>query len=592
MIRKRLRKYKQWCLKRKAWLVPGLIIALGLPLAFLLSFLLAFQSRVYPRVSICGFSLAGKNYSQAKDSLSSLLEAHQPSTITLKSVEQAFSLNLEPLEYQLPETTEKVLKAGRGQLPLEGAKNLLALLHQGKNLSFDFRVKGIELDSQLASVAASLYQPAVEPEIKVIKNAKQKTIQVETGSDGQEVNLRVLNQKINQALACPQKEISLEIPLIVLTPKISSKTAQQAQARAEALLEKEVILKLDKETWTVTDEEIISFMDFMGGFDKEKITEFAESLAKTINSEPENAAFKFENNRVTVFRPSKEGLELENEGFVDRFEKTLLALENSQESQEMSIPVTKKKADISTADVNSLGIQELLGQGSSLFYGSIPSRIHNLKLASLRLSGILVAPGEEFSFNRSLGDVSTDTGYQQAYIIKEGRTVLGDGGGVCQVSTTLFRAILNAGLPIVERHAHAYRVHYYEDDLGPGFDATVFDPTADLRFQNNTPAYILIQSQINLSKKKLIFEIYGTSDGRKVSLSKARVWDKRPPPPDLYQDDPTLPVGTIKQIDWKSWGAKAAFDYKVTRNDEVLFEKTFYSNYRPWQAVYLRGTGQ
>ncbi len=252
--------------------------------------------------------------------------------------------------------------------------------------------------------------------------------------------------------------------------------------------------------------------------------------------------------------------------------------------------MVKSQAEISTGDANSLGIKEIVGQGTSLFYGSINERIHNLQLASLKLNGILIAPGEVFSFNKALGDVSSATGFKQAYIIKDGRTVLGDGGGVCQVSTTLFRAALNAGLPITERHAHAYRVHYYEDDLGPGFDATVFDPSADLKIENNTSAHLLIQTNTDLKKKQLTFNLYGTKDNRKVELSKARVWDKQPPPPDLYQDDPTLPIGVIKQIDWKAWGAKAAFDYKVTRDGETLFEKTFSSNYKPWQSIYLRGT--
>jgi vancomycin resistance protein YoaR len=189
-----------------------------------------------------------------------------------------------------------------------------------------------------------------------------------------------------------------------------------------------------------------------------------------------------------------------------------------------------------------------------------------------------------------VGDISLATGYQQAYVIRDGRTVLGDGGGVCQVSTTLFRAILAAGLPIVERHAHSYRVGYYEQDSKPGLDATVFAPSADLKFTNDTSAYILIQSQVDKSKMTLEFDLYGTSDERKAELGKVRVWDVSDPPPDLYEDDPTLPAGTVKQVDYKAWGAKAAFDWKVTRGEEVLQERTFYSNYQPWQAVFLRGT--
>jgi vancomycin resistance protein YoaR len=98
--------------------------------------------------------------------------------------------------------------------------------------------------------------------------------------------------------------------------------------------------------------------------------------------------------------------------------------------------------------------------------------------------------------------------------------------------------------------------------------------------------------KIDIPKRKLAFELYGTKDNRVIEISKARVWDKTPPPPDLYQDDPTLSLGTVKQIDWKAWGAKSSFDYKVTLDGQVLQEKTFYSNYRPWQSVFLRGTKQ
>jgi vancomycin resistance protein YoaR len=257
----------------------------------------------------------------------------------------------------------------------------------------------------------------------------------------------------------------------------------------------------------------------------------------------------------------------------------------------IKLPIITTSPAIRTADVNTLGIKEIIGKGISYFRGSIPSRIHNIQLASSKLNGILIPPGETFSFNQALGEVSQSTGYKEAYIIKEGRTVLGDGGGVCQVSTTLFRAALNAGLPIVERHAHAYRVSYYEQSSDVGLDATVFDPTADLKIKNDTPTHILIQAQVDTKKNTLIFELYGASDGRKATISKSRAWDQIPPPPDLYQDDPTLPPGKVKQIDWKAWGAKVAFDYRVERNGEILQNRTFYSNYRPWQAIYLRGPG-
>jgi len=166
---------------------------------------------------------------------------------------------------------------------------------------------------------------------------------------------------------------------------------------------------------------------------------------------------------------------------------------------------------------------------------------------------------------------------------------LGDGGGVCQVSTTLFRALLDAGLPITERQAHAYRVGYYEQDSPPGIDATVYSPSPDLKFRNDTGNSILIVARANPKNYSLVFELYGTSDGRVATISKPVVTNVVPAPEDLYQDDPTLPTGTVKQIDFKAAGAKVTFKYKVTRNGETLSDRTFTSNYRPWQAIYLRG---
>jgi vancomycin resistance protein YoaR len=250
------------------------------------------------------------------------------------------------------------------------------------------------------------------------------------------------------------------------------------------------------------------------------------------------------------------------------------------------------KPKISTDKVNNLGIRELIGTGTSLFQHSIPGRIYNVTLASSRLNGILVAPGEVFSFNNALGDVSAFTGYKQAYVIQNGRTVLGDGGGVCQVSTTLFRSVLNAGLPVIERTAHAYRVGYYEEDSSPGLDATVFSPSPDLKFKNDTKNYILIQTVVDPDTLRLTFYLYGTKDGRQVTISTPAVSNQTPPPPDLYQDDPTLPVGEIKQVDFSAWGANVYFTRQVVKNGKTIISETFNSNYRPWQAIYLRGTKQ
>ncbi len=317
-----------------------------------------------------------------------------------------------------------------------------------------------------------------------------------------------------------------------------------------------------------------------------------ESLAKYIDIPVQDALFQFNAGRVTAFRPSREGKKVNREETKRRFEQSLATIPTAQEpTVVISLPVDVIHPGLTTDRVNAFGIKELIGRGYSEFSGSIAGRIHNIALAASRINGILIKPGTTFSFNDAVGDISAATGYQSAYIIKEGRTVLGDGGGVCQVSTTLFRAALNAGLPISERRAHAYRVHYYEDGgFKAGLDATVFSPSVDLKIKNDTPGYILIQAKTDTKNATLTFELYGTSDGRRSEILNHQVWGLTPPPPPLYQDDPTLPKGITKQVDWAAWGANASFRYKVTKNGEVLQDQVFSSRFQPWQAVYLRGT--
>ncbi|MCL4418812.1 VanW family protein [Patescibacteria group bacterium] len=327
-------------------------------------------------------------------------------------------------------------------------------------------------------------------------------------------------------------------------------------------------------------------------YSESKFSKILSPIVSKLQVEPVDALFTFQNGRVTAFKPSNDGQTVDMEELKSRISSKFLTVVSSSRPQTLAIeiPVGILKPKITTDKANNLGIKELLASGTSLFQHSIPSRIYNVSLASTRLNGILIAPGEVFSFGKALGDVSAFTGYQQAYVIQNGKTVLGDGGGVCQVSTTFFRALLNAGLPIIERHAHAYRVGYYEQDSPPGLDATVFVPSVDLKFKNDTGNYILVQTSIDPNILKLTFELYGTKDGREVVMSKPVVTNETPAPPDAYQDDPTLPKGQVKQVDFAAAGANVYFTRQVTKNGKVIISDKFVSDFQPWQAVYLRGT--
>jgi len=200
-----------------------------------------------------------------------------------------------------------------------------------------------------------------------------------------------------------------------------------------------------------------------------------------------------------------------------------------------------------------LGITALIGSGETNFAGSPASRIHNIRVGSNKFQGTLIAPGEEFSFNTLLGEVTAKEGYLPELVIKKGETVPEYGGGLCQVSTTFFRAAVRSGLEITQRYNHSYPVVYYGI---PGFDATIYPPSPDLRFLNNTENHILIQYRIEGTK--LAWDIYGTDDGRTVELDGPHVYDKKPD-------------GSMK-----AWLTQKLFD----EGGELAYEKTFYSNYK------------
>lgn len=326
---------------------------------------------------------------------------------------------------------------------------------------------------------------------------------------------------------------------------------------------------------------------------KEPVVDYLNYLREKHDKPAENALFQLEDGRVSAFRTHQYGLRIKKEKALEDVDNVIRSLKNEgQEIVSVLVDDQLITPQVTLSSINNFGIVEKIGEGKSDFTGSASERVHNIILSSSKFHGVLIEKGAVFSFNQTVGDISSNTGYKPAYIIKGGKTVLGDGGGVCQVSTTLFRAALDAGLPIVERVSHAYRVYYYEHDRKPGFDATVFAPSVDLKFKNNTPAHILIQTEVDQANKILKFSLYGKKDGRIVQISDARVWDVLPPPEPLHQEDPTLKKGVVKQIDWAAWGAKSVFHYKVEKEGKIIQERDFYSSYRPWQAVYLVGTAE
>ena len=567
--------------KKPNWLQIGGFFLMGLILGIVLLIALArisWHNKYYPGVEIAGVVVAGLTQDEARVKLQESINTYQ---VALAYNEAIWETPIGAINYEIEASLNEAYRYGRR---LEISDYLLLLVN--KKTQFPLVVlegKTDKLELLISQISSSVEIPPIEPKIEIVN----KQIKIANGEDGVVIDGERLNKKLNKQVKMLDKS-TIEIPTKVVNKQIGDDKLNELQNRAEKLLGKELTLVLDDERIRLQANELVTFLVASDA----TISEYVMGLAESLNKPPQNAKFEFDNGKVSEFAPGLDGVEVQ---ISDTRDQILVGinklLESDNKHETVEIAVARTTPSVTTNKVNELGINERIGRGESYYAHSIPNRIYNVGLSSARLNSALIAPGEEVSFNKLVGEVSSATGYRSAYIIEKGRTVLGDGGGLCQVSTTMFRAVMSAGLPITERWAHAYRVSYYELNSKPGVDATVIAPSKDFRFKNDTPGHILIQTINDPKKLHLVIEIYGTNDGRMVTTTEPKVWGIAPPPPDIYQDDPSLATGTIKQVDWSAWGAKASFEYKVVRDGETIQEKTFSSSYRPWANVYLRGVG-
>jgi len=315
---------------------------------------------------------------------------------------------------------------------------------------------------------------------------------------------------------------------------------------------------------------------------REDIHSLMEPLERMFGVEPRDAKFVVEQGRVVEFQSARVGIRVSKKSVVKSIE-TFVNTEHDRSLPKI-IEVEFVEPSVQTSDVNDLGIKEIIGIGRSNFSGSPPNRRHNINIGAQALNGTLIPPGEEFSLLQTLGEISGKTGYLPELVIKGDRTVLEYGGGLCQIGTTTFRGALDSGLPITARTNHSYRVSYYEP---AGTDATIYNPSPDFRFYNDTGHHILIQTRIE--GDEAVFEFWGTRDGRKVHQTKPNIYNIVAPPETKYIETTDLQPGEERCTERAHAGADAEFTYTVTYPNGTINERVFKSRYRPWQAVCLKG---
>ncbi len=351
-------------------------------------------------------------------------------------------------------------------------------------------------------------------------------------------------------------ETLIQVPTLEKNPDVTKASLTALLPQIQTIATDHTIVHFE-EQWTIGAQEVLDWIfiekDTVALSD-EKIIAFLESIETEVNQEPENAQIRFDtdNNTLQVTSSSQTGLALMKNESKRRIQQDILA-----ERDTTDLFVSKTNPTIYEETLDELGIKERIASGTSDFRGSPANRVHNINVNADRMSGTVLAPGEEFSFVSKMGPVNAATGYLPELVIKGNRTIPEYGGGICQVSSTIFRAALNSSLDITERHAHSYVVSYYGT---PGLDATIYTPKPDLRFKNTTDHHILLQHRIEGTV--LTYEIYGT----KPSIETKVIG------PTILQSSPDGSMRTVVKRE-------------LYKDGELIDTNAFYSNYRPPNKV-------
>jgi len=511
-------------------------------------------------------------------------------TLTLTSQDKTWSTPSASLglQWDTKDALDSALQVGRRGSWVQQQQERIGLAFAPIHIPVQARYNQEILQAYIATISA-----------QVDTSGKEPAIQVSGGRydiDPGEAGYAVEQQKILSFLLQNPLEEQYALPVQTTVTSLTTDELEQTQTRLGKLWGKSLLLTVSElePSITIPASEFFAWLELPSGFKTEALMEKLQEWNASTLREPVNAEFvRGAGQRLEKFQPHQTGRALDQEELETQLLSALLELEkNDEKSKTLTFPFFETEPTVPLADTNDLGITERIGLGTSTYAGSIPNRVYNVDHTAEIIGAVLIAPGEEYSFAQTVGDISSASGFKSAYVIRNGRTELGDGGGVCQVSTTIFRAVLDAGLPITRWKNHSYRVGYYEQGNKPGFDATIYAPSVDFRFTNDTGNYLVLVPENNSDERFLRIEIWGTNDGRESSIENYSLTNVRSAPAPLYQEDPSLPVGTRRQIDWAAPGATAKFDYKVRKNGEILHERTFTSIYKPWQAVFLVGTGQ
>jgi len=565
-----------------------------------------YPGKIFPGVAVGGVDLSNLRPEEAVSKLQA--SPSYSNTGKIMFVDGTQSWIATPMQLGLyPDTQASVTKAlqfGRSGFIFTRALSQYSTRFSGHNLSPQMVFDQGAAQAFLVQLAELINKPVIEASLKV-SGANVLTV---AGQTGRELDIPATLKLIEVHLSTQQDGV---VPLVIheTQPKIIDLSSQAETARK--MLSAPMIISVPGAgdsgpgPWAIDPETLGGLIRFdvtgtenspeiQIGLDQDQLRAYLGGLAPVIDHQPTNARFIFNDDtrQLDLMTNAEIGRSLDIETTLQQMSSKML---NGEHNVELVV-ATKEPAANDSSTGEQLGITELVHAETSYFYGSNGSRVNNIKTAASKFHGLLVAPGDVISMSDVMGDISLDNGYSEALIIYGNQTIKGVGGGVCQVSTTLFRAAFFAGFPILERHAHAYRVGYYEQLASgdrnqslAGLDATVFVPVVDMKFKNDTPYWLLMETYV--SETSITWKFYSTKDGRSVEWETTGPVNIVKAPEAKYVENEKLAKNKFKQIDYSADGADIDVNRTVYKDGQVYFQDSYQTHYVPWQAVYEYGPG-
>jgi len=575
---------------------------------FTLGFQILYAGRIYPGVTVAGIDVGGLTPAQAGEKINAELTYPKNGRILLQDGENGWVVTPQDLGLFLDpgSSAQAAFDYGRSGGLLTRIYDQFSGWYDGANASpalvFDERIAR----QYLTHLSGQINREVIEANLGV----QGTEVIVRSGEVGRTLDIDATLAAVSSQVQTFQDGL---VSLIVeeTAPVILDPTAQAEIAR-EILSEPLTLtmpegLTAENAPWVLEPATLAGMLaiervkadqgeTYQVGLSSTMLISYLSNLAPRLLEYAQNARFIFNDDtrQLDLLQPAIIGRQLNVQNSLTAIQ---IGLAKGEHTIPLAFDITNPQV-MDTTTAADLGISEAVSVETSYFYGSSAERIQNIQAAASSFHGLLIAPGETFSMASQLTDISLDNGYAEALIIVGGQTVTGIGGGVCQVSTTLFRTAFFGGYPIVERHAHAYRVSYYEkvygnkiDDSLAGMDATVYVPLVDFKFTNDTPYWLLMETYVNPSTSSITWKFYSTSDGRTVEWNTTGPTNIVDPPEPLYRENPELSQGTIKQVDWAARGAFISVSRTVYRDGQIYFTDGFNTQYQPWQAIYEYGPG-